>query len=297
MLGFVIPELIIESLIRDGIQNTISDPRIIDDLFSGLTKSYNRKYGSAEIAKIKALLQKEIAIVYSYNQVDQKPITISIMIGSDTEAKNLARIGDYEEGITEEIANPTELQALHRVNNLQVTAYDPNSGQVSVVDGTDLSVVYANMIYVDSIGTEHDIVGGIDNTPGSKMFHVNKGDEVDFSNASGYIRSSLDYKVYEVRGVTGDVNMVLGVHSKDALTTKYLYVLLKYWILSRKFDMIKRGLFLASYSGSDFNRDQQFIGDQVYTRFLTITGKVEDTWRSDQVVLIDNIEVDADPIE
>lgn len=298
MPGFIIPELIVESLIRDGIENVRAKPEIIDDLFSQLTRAYNsRKYGDAEIAKIKALVQKEIAVIYSYHLVDSKPISISIMVGSDTEDKSKARLGDYEESVSEQIANPVELQALHRVDNLNVTGFDPVTGKVSVTDGMDLSVIYKGMLYVDSAEVEHVITGGINNTPGDKSFFINKQDEVDFSDTTGFIKSSLDYKEYEIRGVTADVNLVLGVHSKDALTTKYLYLLLKYWIITRKFDMIKRGLFLATFSGSDFNRDSEYTGDKVFTRFLTITGKVEDTWRSDQITLIDNVEIDCEPVD
>lgn len=298
MQGFIIPELIVESIIRDGMQNVVADPTIIDSIFAQLTRAYNnRKYGEAEIVKIKQMILKEVAVVFSYNQVDAKVPCYSIMIGSDNEAKPRAHLGDFYEEREEQIVDEEELEALHRVNDIQVLSYDENSGKVTVSDATDLSPVYRGMIYVDSIGTDHEIVGGINNAPGDKSFFVNKRDEVDFSNDEGFIKSSLDYKRYDLRGVTGDVQLVIGCHAKDALTVKYMYILLKYFILSRKNDMIKRSLYLATYSGSDFNRDSSYGADQVMTRFLTINAKVDDTWRSDQVVLIDNIEVDPIPIE
>lgn len=298
MTGFILPELIIESLIRDGIENARAKPEIIDDVFSQLTRAYNsRKYGAAEVAKIKEMVKKEIAVVYAYHQLDAKPVTISIMIGTDDEDKPRARLGDYEEGLEVQIADPAKLEALVRVENMDVTGFDPTTGKVSVSDITDLSTVYKGMIYVDSAEIEHVLSGGIDNTPGSKGFFINKQDDVDFSDQTGLIKSSLNYEEFEVRGVTGSVNLVLGVHTKNELMTKYFYILLKYWILSRKQDMIKRGLFLASYSGSDFHRDAEYIADKVSTRFLTITGRIEDTWRSDQVTLIDNIEIDCEPVE
>lgn len=298
MQGFIIPELILESLIRDGIQNVRNDPTIIDSIFSQLTRSYNnRKYGETEIEKIKALVQKEIAVVFSYHEVDAKPLSISIMVGSDTEHKPRAHLSDDYEERTEQIVDAQELEALHRVDDITVLSFDASTGKVTVADGTDLSPVYKGMIYVDSDSVEHIITGGIDNTVGNKSFFINKLDEVDISDSTGFIKSSLNYKQYEVKGVTGDVTLVLGAHSKDSLTTKYLYVLLKYWILSRKKDMIKRCMYLSSYSGSDFGRDSEYMGDQVKTRFLTITAKVDDTWRSDQVILIDNVEIDGTPID
>lgn len=300
MQGFIIPELIIESIIRDGIQNIRNDKTIIDSIFAQLTRAYNdRKYGQAEIDKIKALIDKEIPVLYSYHQVDSQDRCFTIMIGSDPEHKPRAHLDDDYLSVTEQIVDETELEALHRVDNMEVTGYDPLTGKVSVSDATDLSPVYRGMIYVDEGDPAHEmiILGGINNTPGDKSFFIDKQAEIEFGQNTGYIRSSLDYKEYQVRGVTSEPRLVVGCHAKDALTTKYLYVLLKYFILSRKKDMIKRGLYTATYDGSDFNKDQAFIGDQVYTRFLTVIGKCDDTWRSDQVILIDNIEVDPKPIE
>jgi hypothetical protein len=298
MTGFIIPELIIESIIRDGIQNVRSDKTIIDSVFAQLTRHYNSsKYGETEITKIKTLIDKEIAVLYSYHQVDAKDLSFTIMVGTDTEAKNRAHLGDHYEEIQEQIVDTDELEALHRVDDLQVTNYDPLSGKVTVDDSTNLSPIYKGMIYVDSSQVEHIILGGINNTAGDKSFFIGRNEDVDLSDATGFIKSSLDYEQYEIKGVTGDVNLVIGCHSKDALTTKYLYILLKYFLLSRKKDLISRCFYTSSFSGSDFNRDSQYVGDQIFTRFLTFTGKVDDTWRSDQVVLIDNIEVDPIPIE
>lgn len=298
MTGFILPELIIESIIRDGIQNVRNDPTIIDSVFAQLTRAYNnRKYGESEIAKIKALVNKEIAVIFSYHEVDAKPLSFSIMVGSDHEDKSRAHLSDHYEELTEDIADPVELEALHRVNNINVLSFNVLTGKVTVSDTTNLSPVYKGMIFVDAADVEHDIIGGIDNTLGNKSFFIQKLDEVDFSSATSYIKSSLDFKQFEVKGVTGEVSLVIGVHSKDALTTKYLYILLKYFLLSRKKDMIKRSFYLATYSGSDFNRDSQYLGDQVFTRFLTLGGKIDDTWRSDQVILIDNIEIDGTPID
>lgn len=297
MTGFHLPELIIESLIRDGIQNVRADKTIIDSIFAQLTRAYNtRKYGSAEITKLKAMVDQEIPVLFSYHEVDTKSIAFTIMVGTDTEAKPRAHLGDHYEEIQEEIVDAERLEALIRVENMTVLSFDSTTGKVTVDPSTDLSPIYAGMIYVDSIGTEHDILSGISNQPGDKFFFVNKLDEVDFSLPNGIIKSSLAYDQYEIRGVTSDIQLVIGAHSKDALTTKYLYILLKYFLLSRKPDMIKRGLVVSSFSGSEFHRDQEFIGDRVFTRFLTITGKCDDTWRSDQVQLIDHIEIQATPV-
>lgn len=294
--GFIMPELIIESLIRDGLNNVRTNLEIIPDIFAQLTRGYNTaKYGAAEVAKIQALVTaKDIAVTYSYHDVESRSPCYSIMVGEDTEDKRRAQLEDFEEDLQIDITDPVKLAALIKVSNITATAYDPKSGKVSVVDGTDLSQTYNGLIFVDASDIEHPIVNGVDNLTGEKGVFIDRNTTFDFSGPC-LIKSSLNFEQFEVKELTSDIKLVIGCHSKDALTTKYMYILLKYFIFSRKFDMIKRGMYLSSYAGSDFLRDGAYQGDHVFTRFLTVSGKVDDTWRADQVDLIDRVIIIGDP--
>ena len=61
--------------------------------------------------------------------------------------------------------------------------------------------------------------------------------------------------------------------------------------------MIQRCFHNSKLSGSDFTRDLRYEADMVYTRFLTVTGTIEESWRSDQVDLIDCIHIDGTPVD
>jgi hypothetical protein len=293
-LSFNIPELILESIIRDGLANIKADLTIIDDLFGYLTRPYaSQKYGSSEIQKIKDLVTStEIPVVYSFHESDAKSPCFSIHIGDDDEDRTRDHLDDYyaEETIT---LSPSQIAALTLIPNILPTAYDSRSGQLLIPNSVDLTLAYAGLVFVDGSDVEHPIFGGIDNTTGNKMFFIEKNGNPDMVNP-GLIRTPITYEVFEVRGVTQAIKLMVGVHTKNSLTTKYLYTILKYIILSRKKDLIKRGIYVARLSGSDFSRDIQFQGDQVFTRFLTVTGKVDDTWKSYQVDLIDQVIVDVE---
>jgi hypothetical protein len=146
------------------------------------------------------------------------------------------------------------------------------------------------MLFVDAAGVEHKIIGGIVNEDGEKQFQIAEDSEVDISEA-GLIKSPISYKVTEIKGVSSDVNILLGIHSKEALFTKYMYVIVKYFLLSRKADLINRDFFVSSYKGSDFTRNLEYEGDIVYSRFLTISGKTQDDWKGEDIPQVDNIEV------
>ena len=77
----------------------------------------------------------------------------------------------------------------------------------------------------------------------------------------------------------------VGIHTKEQLLTKYLYHLTKYFILSAKLDLIRQNFIVATFRGSDFSREAAWQGDHVYTRFLNISGKTEDSWTNlDEIV-------------
>ena len=78
----------------------------------------------------------------------------------------------------------------------------------------------------------------------------------------------------------------VGIHTKDQLLTKYIYHITKYFILSAKEDLIRQNFIIATFKGSDFSRDAGWAGDHVYTRFLNISGKTEDSWINlDEIVV------------
>lgn len=296
-MGVHLPDLIVESIIRDGIEFLKQNPDRVDDIFKPLTRIYNqRKYGQAEIDKIKTILfsgdnTKNVAVVHSFHEAAAKSPCYSIQLGTESESKERAHLSDFEEDVQEELTGAA-LEAYEKINPLTPTAYDPLTGKVSVPDSADMSLVHAQFIFVDADEVEHEIRPGVSNIDGNKFFFIAKQADVDISGP-GLIKSFISYSQHEVRGDTSQVNVLIGVHTKDALLTKYLYVILKYIFKSRKNDLIKRGFVNSSFQGSDFTRDLRYEGDMVFTRFFTLSGMVDDTWRSDDVDLIDSVEIDA----
>lgn len=297
-MGIIMPDLIIETTIRDGLAYLQQNPTVIDDIFSEFTKGYaSRKYGQAEITKIKTMIQtKNIAVVHSFHEAAAKSPCYSIQLGSEAEAKERAHLSDFEADVMEDITDQDQLDELTKVENLIPTAYDPVSGKVSVDDSVDMSNVHPAYLYVDGDGIEFEIRPGISNVTGNKFFFIQKNADVNIVD-EGLIKSFLSYTQHEEKGDTSQVNILIGVHTKDALLTKYLYAIVKYIMKSRKQDLIKRCFVNSTFQGSDFTRDLRYEGDMVFTRFFTISGQVDDTWRSDDVDLIDFVEIDATPIE
>ncbi len=291
-MSFKLPDLIIESIIRDGLNNARRDETVIDDIFADLTLPFaSKKYGDAEINKIKEIIQKkEVSIVHAFNLVNAAIPCISIQLADDTEDTERAAMGNYVHNTVKAFTTPEQLAKLVIVNSFTPTAYNPLTGVVSVPDTANLAPVYANLLFVDGVGTIHPILGGIINEAGGKQFIIGKQADVSLG-AGAEVKSSIDYELFLRRGNVEKTQIIIGVHTGEALLTKYLYTLIKYFVLARRSDMLARGFTLSTYSGSDFTRNMEYVGDVIYTRFLQLHGTVLHQWRSDKVQLIDSVDV------
>lgn len=292
-MGFPLADLVIESILRDGFANARQDPEVIEDVFSSLTRPYaTAKYGEGEVQKIIEIIKKPISIVHAFYPTDAKFPCVSINLASDQEDLQNAYMQDHRGTEDFTYTDPDKLAGVVVVDNITPDAYDPLTGAISLPDSVNLSAVHVNLLFVDATGAEFLILGGIVNTLGSKQIVVETGATIDLS-AGATINSSIDFDRYNQNITTEKFEVILGIHTQEPLLTKYLYVLIKYFLLSRKQDMCTRGVFLGTYSGSDFSRNMDYGSDQIFTRFLHLSGKIQPTWRQDKIVLIDNIDINV----
>lgn len=291
-MAFRLPDLIVESILRDGLNNARRDETVIDDVFGNLNLAYaSRKYGQSEIDKIKEVIRnKEVSIVHAFNLVNANLPCISIQLADDHEDEDKAYIGNYVQNVTRAFTTPEQLASLVIVESFTPLSYEPLTGVVKVDDSVNLAAVHTNLLFVDAAGAAHQIIGGIVNDPGAKQFIIATGETVSL-DPGAVIKSSIDYELFQKRGNVEKTQVILGIHTEEALLTKYLYILVKYFFLSRRSDLIARGFELTSYSGSDFHRNVEYVGDVVYTRFFNLTGLVLHQWQSDKVQLIDSVDV------
>lgn len=291
-MSFVLPEIILTSVIQDGLQNCRDNSAIIQDVFGNLTRSFaSAKYGTSEINKIQTLIQtKPIPVVHSMSMVTAEVPCVSIALINDQEDTGHASFSDYMTTIDSPLTDPSDLAALVVVSSFTPTSYNATTGALLIPDGVDLTQVYINLLFIDSTGVRYPVLGGIIADVGHKQILIASGQNPSLS-AGATIQSSLNYVQNQVKGNVEKVQLMIGIHTKDPLMTKYLYTLVKYFILSRKVSLINRDFQLATYSGSDFTRDQQYGGDAVFTRFLTINGMVQNDWNAQGVVIYDDVNV------
>jgi hypothetical protein len=291
-MSFKLPDLVVESILKDGLNNARRDPSVIWDVFGELGRKYARKkYGHREIDKIVEIVQnQEVSIVHSYNLVNANLPCISIQLADDREQTENAHMGDFVYLYDRPYTTPEQLASTVIVPSFTISTYNQGTGIVTIPDSVDLSVVHINQLIQDAEGNQFAIIGGINNAVGAKTVYVEPGSQINVPGVFQIV-SSINYDEFYIHGNIEHTQLILGIHTKEALLTKYLYTLVKYFVLSRKKDMTARGLQLDTYSGSDFHRNMEYDGNVVYSRFFNLSGIVQHSWRQDKVLLIDSIDV------
>lgn len=289
-MSFALPDLILESVLREGLASVRANPEPLQEVFASLNKIapvITNKYGQQEIQRIMDyLVNREISFVQSYALVPANLPCISLLLVADDESEEWDHLEDFEAEIIRPITDPVALQALILASSIVPQGFSSLTGLIQIDDSVDLTRVTPNKLFVDASGVTWNILT-VTEVPGAQTIGIAIGSQPDLTDFCS-IKSSINYTQYEQRGTMSRERIRLGCHTEDRLLTAYLYVLVKWILNSRKVDVINRGFDLGVIKGTDFSRDLEYL-EPVFTRFMDLTGKVQDSWASDIVQPIDNI--------
>lgn len=300
-MPFILPDLVIESVLREGFHNLREslggENDQIEDIFSDLKSPYlNSLYGEKELKKIKDFIVKPIFITHSFNLNPTQLPCVAINLNQVQEIQPQAYMDDYI-GVIDEPITPTEIIA-----TLVADSYDPVTGVV-VLNTADpnLANVRVNQLLVDGNGNEYPILGGITNDPGDKRVSI-KTKICDFDLSNVKIISNLNFERKLQKSINESETIVLPIVTEEPLLTKYLFIIIKYILNSRKSSLIARGVAITSFDATDFNRWGVKLPDNCYARFISARfQRIEQTWVGEKVSLIEavnptpGIELDPDP--
>jgi hypothetical protein len=279
-------ELVLETILRDGLGEIKSNPNILDDIFGRLKEAhFLNQYGQNKIDEIKTFFtnnRKQIKIVHAWSQVPSHIPCFSIQLLNADEEESIQNLGnDYLE-----VENPKEPEVI--LATVQPTAFDVVSGKLTIDPGVDLSTVCAGMLFKDSNDITFEIKAPISNMSGNKYITlVNNGNTPELT-LPGQVISSIDFTRYDRRMVRLREKIMIGVHaSNDIHLTKFLYYILIWILKSRQEAMITRGLTLDRGTGRVFDRDDEYQGENIYTRYLEITCISDFIWNQADVKVFD----------
>lgn len=286
-MGAPLTEFVIETVIRDGLNELRVNPAKFDDLFSRFTTAFfNNQYGTDKIQELKTYIQNnQIKIVHALQVQPADMPCISIqLVGSDEVEVDQQFSNMLPEEVEDKVPNTI-------VSSIIPVSYDTVTGKLTVDPSTNLGNICPGMVFVDGDGVEFIIGSGNSNLVGNKFLNIGKGKEPNLL-LQGNIVSQIDFSVMDRRMVRLRETINLGCHAQDKLhLAKFMYYIVYYIIKSRQLVMEQRGLHLDRGVASIFDREGSFEGEDVYSRYIQLHVLTEFDWDQEQVNLVDCFDV------
>lgn len=274
-MGAPITEIILERVIRYGLQEMRDKPSRIDMLFEKmLLPAMVSQFGQKEIDSIKTYITaKKISVVQAWPIHAEKIPCYSINVVGTEEAPNRAFFGD-EAGHIDTEYEPTTLLSIVPV------AYDAPTGFIKCPDGTDLSGVYVGSIFVDASGQQFEVLGGILTETGRTGFAIVADADVTLGDCVILEAPSWDVSDYKKTPMIEHVQ--IGVHAgEETNLCKYMYYMLLYFLQSRRMELENIGVQLHTFQVTEFTKILDFLPDNVMSRFVNFKAMVWFSWRDD----------------
>ena len=251
----------------------------MDDILSDFTSDpmLSSIYGQKEIENAKKWFsQNEISIFLPHRMDLEKMPCITIAVGSNIEDRSLARLGDLTNII--ETYQPTEVGKTipYIVQPFDYISYDQATGFFITPPEVDLTIVVPGMVMLDP--------------ETGNGFVITETNNVGFSIAAGTIITFTtvgiipNYRIFKARRemATFQETITLGCHVHgDPNALLWLYSIMMYGLLRYREGMLEsRNFQLSNVESSDMIRNDAFqtIGENVYSRYITVKGQVENTW-------------------
>lgn len=282
-MGAPLTEFVFETVIRDGLGELRSNPDLLNDIFSRFLEAhFANQYGQVKIDELKTyIVENQIRIVQSWAMVPTSTPCISIQLINQDETEDDQNLGnefpELDESKTPAILIPVVTPG----------TYDSLTGKLTVTNSADLSTVCPGLIFVDSSGTKFTIGSGNSNFVGNKFINIGIDQNPDLGG-DGHIESPIDFTRSEIRFIRLRETIHLGCHAKDDIhLAKYLFTILVYILKSRQESLIQRGIGLDRGTGTIHDRDDEYEGENVFSRIMEVNCLTNFSWNQGEVSIAD----------
>jgi len=200
---------------------------------------------------------------------------ITIALGRSDEDKSLSTLGDVSTEVIdynpEEISKPIS----YIIKPTELLSYDPLTGIIEIPENENYRYIEANMSAVDpATGNGYVILG----KAGENGFSIQAGLTINFDQIA-VIPQYLTYRARMERIISQETyNIGCHVHG-DPAQMVFLFSLVKYALLRYREGLFEQFRFdLGTISSSDMIKNDAFEADNVYSRFVVLSGQVEEYW-------------------
>lgn len=266
-------DIIIRAAIMAAIKDMRANSYLLDYVFASLPDDEltAKEYGEAEVEKAKDwFLHQEIKVFLNVNVNSVTFPCISIALANSVEDDTT--LGDVH---YQPIEN-TDREWPTLAGPATPTSYDPVTGTVVFADGAlDGLIVAPNMLLCDTAGNQYKIIEVPDY---DGTFTIAPGTAVDLTNA--VIRPQRPAFITEIESASYRETYSLGIHvDSEPVHATYLHSIVVFALLRYKQALLEgRGYERTSLSSSDLRRDEETLPENVYSRYIQVSGFVRQAW-------------------
>lgn len=274
-------DLSIKTAIQLGLDDIRKDSWLIDDILGdAIGNPYLRdKYGQKQIDSCKEwFLNNQIDIYMAERRDKDRYPCITITLGTSAEKTEMKSMADQSSETVKLLPNKIGKPIPYVVKPFSGFSYDPSSGDVVIPAGTkNVEGIAEGMILVDPDTGEGFVIRDISE------------DGVVIDTGLAITASQLgvvpQYQFYEARveHTFFQETYNIGCHAHgDPQTLLWLHSIVLYSILRYRESLLEaQGFTESSVNSSDMMSNQASTGpagEEVWTRYITLTGQVENSW-------------------
>jgi len=199
----------------------------------------------------------------------------TIALGDSNEDKSLATLGDQSADIEdlspEDIGKPIQ----YIIKPFEVVSYNQTTGVVVIPKDDNFQYINEGMLLVDSSTGNAWVIRG--RKAGNKVL-IDPGSELD-GEKFGIAPKYQMYRARRERIISQETyNIGCHVHG-DPATLLFLFAFVKYCLLRYREGLLEANNFqLSNLSCTDLIRNTAFQAENVYSRFITLSGQTEESW-------------------
>jgi len=285
-------DLIIKTMLELSIDDMRKNPWLIEDCFSSLVENpiLKKKYGLKEIQRAKEFILNNKIPVYMRHRLDKQEFPcITLSIGESREDESLATLGDSSPCI--EDLDPCDIgkSIKYIIPPFDIVSYEKSTGTIEIPDG-----IYAyrylseGMVAVDPDTGNGFIIKG---KSGNNKFQIAANSELP-SGKLGIVPKYHLFRARRERATSQEVYNI-GCHVEgDISTLIFLHSVVKYAIYRYREALLEHENFqLSRLSSSDMIKNGAFDVENVYSRFLTLRGQVEESWIKSPQRFIEGVDI------
>jgi hypothetical protein len=292
-------DVIIAEAIRQGIEDMRKNLWLLDDVFGNFIQepALRDKYGQKEIDAAKDwFMNNKIEVNLRYrNDKDHFPC-VTIALGSSSEKEEMKHLADLSTEVETLMPNQIGKPIPYIVKPFIPDSYDQATGILTVPKSVKLKGVRAGQILVDpdtGIGyiIQAVVSNGIKLEPDLELKLTKAGIVPKYQ----FYRARREHTFFQETYSIG-----CHVHG-DPAPLLWLHAIVLYTILRYRESLLEGRQFMqSSVSSSDLMQNPNFEGpggENVFSRYITLTGQVENSWLKTPSRIIESVEIQGETIE